>query len=52
MNVVILERPGNAELSDEERTEYKIVKSFGDISLEEIQIAKRKIDEVAAVEVN
>lgn len=51
MNVVVLERPGNAELSEDDRKEFTVVKSFADIPLESIVEsangagAKRKIDE-------
>lgn len=51
LNVVVLERPGNAELSEDDRKEFTVVKSFADIPLESIVEsangagAKRKIDE-------
>lgn len=51
LNVVVLDRPGNAELSEDDRKEFTVVKSFADIPLESIVEsangagAKRKIDE-------
>lgn len=51
LNVIVLERPGNAELSEDDRKEFTVVKSFADIPLESIVEsangagAKRKIDE-------
>lgn len=59
LNVVVLDRPGNAELSEDDRKEFTVVKSFADIPLASVVAeekessesesanggAKRKIDE-------
>ncbi|GAB0086132.1 Enolase-phosphatase E1 [Sergentomyia squamirostris] len=45
VNVVILERPGNAALTDEEKKEYRIIDSFELLPLEEVTTGKRKIQE-------
>ncbi|XP_049530695.1 enolase-phosphatase E1-like [Anopheles darlingi] len=52
LNVVLLERPGNAELSEEDRKEFTVIKTFSDLSFETVPEengtsanGKRKIDE-------
>jgi hypothetical protein len=46
MHTIILDRPGNASLSDDEKKEFVIVKSFADIPFETIVSGvKRKIVE-------
>lgn len=42
MRAVLVERPGNAPLSDAERLEYTVVQTFADVSLE--TALKRKMD--------
>lgn len=39
---MLVERPGNAPLSEEERLEYTVVQTFADVSLE--TALKRKLD--------
>lgn len=46
LNVVILSRPGNAELTDDDKAAYPVVESFADIPLETVGGTKRKIDDV------
>lgn len=46
MQVLILNRPGNGILTDEDKNEYKIVTSF------EENLLKRKNDELKVDEVN
>lgn len=46
LNVVLVSRPGNAELTDEQKTAYAVVESFENIPLEAIGGTKRKIEEV------
>lgn len=48
LNVVLVSRPGNAELSDEEKTTYAVVESFENIPLEAVGGTKRKIEEVTS----
>uniref|UniRef100_A0A7G3AHC3 Enolase-phosphatase E1 n=1 Tax=Lutzomyia longipalpis TaxID=7200 RepID=A0A7G3AHC3_LUTLO len=43
MNVVIVVRPGNAPLTDEDKKEFPTVESFEGITLEEVVTGKRKI---------
>ncbi|XP_055612904.1 enolase-phosphatase E1 [Uranotaenia lowii] len=58
LNVVVLERPGNAEISEDDRKDFTVVKSFAEIpfSAEKAETeeangnAKRKIDETVAEE--
>lgn len=56
LNVVVLDRPGNAELSEDDRKEFTVVSSFADIPFASIEgeeangAAKRKIDEAAEEE--
>uniref|UniRef100_A0A2M4AS03 Enolase-phosphatase E1 n=1 Tax=Anopheles triannulatus TaxID=58253 RepID=A0A2M4AS03_9DIPT len=52
LNVVLLERPGNAELSEDDRKEFAVIKTFSDLSFETVAEengtslnGKRKIDE-------
>lgn len=52
LNVVLLERPGNAELSEDDRKEFAVIKTFSDLSFETATEengaslnGKRKIDE-------
>jgi hypothetical protein len=46
MHTIILDRPGNASLSDDEKKDYVVVKSFADIPFETIVSGvKRKIVE-------
>lgn len=42
VRVVLVDRPGNAPLSAEERAEYTVVQTFADVQLE--QTLKRKLD--------
>lgn len=44
MNVLVLDRPGNAPLTAEEKSEYIIISSLNDIPLEPVSV-KRKIEE-------
>lgn len=46
MQVLILNRPGNGILTDEDKTEYKIITSF------EENLLKRKNDDTKVDEVN
>jgi hypothetical protein len=51
MHAIILERPGNASLSDDEKNDYVIVKSFAEIPFETIiSGVKRKIVETIVTE--
>ncbi|XP_052902084.1 enolase-phosphatase E1-like [Anopheles moucheti] len=54
LNVVLLDRPGNVKLSDEERKEFTVISSFSDLSFEAVKKengdtvsngAKRKIED-------
>ncbi|XP_058465775.1 enolase-phosphatase E1 [Malaya genurostris] len=52
LNVVVLDRPGNAELSDDDRSAFTVISSFTDIPIESAEettngAGKRKIDETA-----
>ncbi|XP_055526472.1 enolase-phosphatase E1 isoform X2 [Wyeomyia smithii] len=53
LNVVLLDRPGNAELSEDDRKEFTVISSFTDIPIEAVEeestngAGKRKIDETA-----
>lgn len=40
LNVVVLDRPGNAELSEEDRKEFTVISSFTDLPLESAKSAK------------
>lgn len=46
INVILLSRPGNVDLTDDEKAQYAIVESFADIPFETVGGVKRKIDEV------
>lgn len=52
LNVVVLDRPGNAELSEDDRKEFTVISSFADIPFESVESAngagKRKIEETTA----
>lgn len=37
LNVVVLDRPGNAELSEEDRKEFTVISSFTDLPLESVK---------------
>lgn len=45
MNVVIVVRPGNAALTDEEKKEFAVIETFETLPLEEVTTGKRKIQE-------
>ncbi|XP_052868481.1 enolase-phosphatase E1 isoform X2 [Anopheles cruzii] len=56
VNVVLLDRPGNAELSEEDRKEFPVIKTFSELSFTNVNeengssaTAKRKIDETTDV---
>ncbi|XP_058055461.1 enolase-phosphatase E1 [Anopheles bellator] len=56
VNVVLLDRPGNAELSEEDRKEFPVITTFSELSFKKINeengssaTAKRKIDETTGV---
>lgn len=40
LNVVVLDRPGNAELSEEDRKEFTVISSFTDLPLESVKSAE------------
>lgn len=48
LNVVVLDRPGNAELSEDDRKEFTVVSSFADIPLKPAVVAEKEENEVAA----
>uniref|UniRef100_A0A182NLA2 Enolase-phosphatase E1 n=1 Tax=Anopheles dirus TaxID=7168 RepID=A0A182NLA2_9DIPT len=61
LHVVLLDRPGNSELTEDERKEFPVISSFGDLSFKESKdeklaesaengSAKRKIDETTTEE--
>lgn len=49
LNVVVLDRPGNAELSEDDRKEFTVVSSFADIPLKPAVVAEKE-EETAAAE--
>lgn len=60
LNVVLLDRPGNVELSEEERKEFTVITTFSDLSFEQVPKeenggvvanggGKRKIEETTEV---
>lgn len=48
LNVVLVSRPGNEELTDEDKAKYPVVESFDKVPLETVGGVKRKLDDVAA----
>lgn len=42
LNVVVLDRPGNAELSEDDRKEFTVVSSFADIPLKPAVVAEKE----------
>lgn len=42
LNVVLLDRPGNAELSEDDRKEFTVVSSFSDLPFESVKPAESK----------
>lgn len=42
MNVVLLDRPGNAELSEDDRKEFTVVSSFSDLPFESVKPTESK----------
>lgn len=51
MDAMLLTRPGNTELTEDEQKTYRVVKSFAEISVDEEEAVapKRKIEDVAQV---
>lgn len=45
LNVVVLDRPGNAELSEDDRKEFTVVSSFADIPLKPAVVAEKEEEE-------
>lgn len=45
LNVVVLDRPGNAELSEDDRKEFTVVSSFADIPLKPAVVAEKEQEE-------
>lgn len=50
MNVVLLDRPGNAPLTDQDKESFKLVKNFNELKFESVGL-KRKIEETDKSEV-
>lgn len=50
INVVLLDRPGNAPFTVEHRTEFSVVTSFDDINLDGVKLGKRKLADVTTTE--
>lgn len=48
LNVVVLDRPGNAELSEDDRKEFTVVSSFADIPLKPAVVAEKEEEKEAA----
>lgn len=52
LNVVLVNRPGNAALSTDEQTQFTVVTSFETISLEMPSNKRKLVDEDIETEVN
>lgn len=50
--VAVLERPGNAELDEESKKKYTVIKTFDDLKLTPQTAAKRKNDEESEEQVS
>lgn len=50
LNVVVLDRPGNAELSEDDRKEFTVVSSFADIPLKPAVVAEKEEEKDSAAE--